>query len=65
MRLTEELNQEEKNRFGDHCLNTMEWLELRVLDADFLPEVDGESTYFVVVEERAGQSESRGCRHYE
>ena len=64
-RLAAELNQEEKRQFGAHCLNTMEWLELRGLDADFLPEVDGESTYFVVVEDRAGSSESRGCRHYE
>lgn len=43
----------------------MEWLEARGLDADYLPEPDGELSYFVTIEDQPGSSESRGCRHYE
>ena len=43
----------------------MEWCEARGLDADYLPEPDGEVTYHVVTEDTPGEGVSRGCRHYE
>jgi hypothetical protein len=60
-----ELEEESRRAFGEYCNTTMEWLEARGLDADFLPPPDGETTYSVVVEDRSGSCESRGCRHYE
>jgi hypothetical protein len=60
-----ELSDEAKRDFGRACLAQCEWLEARGLDSDSLPEVDGEISYFVVVEETPGQHASRGCRHYE
>lgn len=63
--LAEELNQQAHREFGDRCLREMEWLEARGLDADYLPEVDGESSYSVVTEEVPGSMVSQGCRHYE
>jgi hypothetical protein len=63
--LAKELNEQAKREFGEHCLRQMEWLDARGLDSDFLPEVDGESSYWVCIEEMPGQYASRGCRHYE
>jgi hypothetical protein len=63
--LAKELNADAKRSFGEQCLREMEWCEARGLDADYLPEVDGEESYSVVIEEQPGSMESRGCRHYE
>lgn len=52
--LAEELNEQAKRDFGDQCLLEMEWLDARGLDADYLPEVDGESSYWVTTEEVPG-----------
>lgn len=60
-----ELNLESKKSFGKKCLQECEWLESRGLDSDFLPEVDGEEEYFVVVESFAGSHKSIGTRQYE
>lgn len=59
------LNEQAKREFGEQCLREMEWLDARGLDADFLPEVDGEEEYWVTTEESPGASVSHGCRHYE
>jgi len=64
-KLATELTAESKKEFGDHCLREMEWLEERGLDSDFLPEPDGETEYFVEIEEKPGTQVSFGCRHYE
>jgi hypothetical protein len=64
-RLAEKLRREARKGFGEQCLREMEWLEARGLDADYLPEVDGEEDYFVTFEETAGSCQSQGCRHYE
>jgi hypothetical protein len=64
-KLAEELNADAKRQFGQQCLNEMEWLEARGLDADYLPEVDGEESFFVAIEEVAGENAHQGCRHYE
>lgn len=44
-----ELENESRRKYGNHCLYQMEWLEERGLDADYLPEDDGPSTYCVIV----------------
>lgn len=48
-RLAEELQDEARKSFGEHCLREMEWLDARGLDADYLPEPDGESKFYVLV----------------
>lgn len=63
--LAVELNQQAQREFGEQCLNEMAWLDARGLDADYLPEVDGESRYFVSAEDVPGSMVSQGCRHYE
>jgi hypothetical protein len=63
--LAVELNEQAKREFGEQCLREMEWLDARGLDADYLPEVDGESSYYVVTEDVPGSRVSQGCRHYE
>jgi hypothetical protein len=61
--LAEEFNQEERRGYGDHCLRTMEWLEQKGLDADFLPEPDGPSEYYVMVTNTIPQN-SYGSRQW-
>jgi hypothetical protein len=61
--LANELSQESQRSFGQQCLNEMEWLEARGLDADYLPEPDGPSEYRVVVSQGL-PVERRGERHY-
>lgn len=41
--------------YGDKCLRECEWCEARGLDADYLPEVDGESTFDVYISEELPQ----------
>jgi hypothetical protein len=61
--LAAELSAESQKDFGDQCLREMEWLDARGLDADFLPEPDGESEFYVLVNQGVPE-ESRGCRQY-
>lgn len=63
-KLAKELQDESRKSFGQQCLREMEWLEARGLDADFLPEPDGESRFYVYVGNEVPES-SFGCRHYE
>ena len=63
--IVEQENADAKKAFGERCLREVEFCDARGLDADYLPEVDGEETYFVTIEERKGEGESEGCRHYE
>jgi hypothetical protein len=60
-----ELQAASERAHGERCLHELEWLESRGLDADFLPEPDGPSDYWVTIEDRPGANESRGSRHYE
>ena len=62
--LADEQNKQERKAYGEHCLRQTEWLEARGLDDDFLPEPDGETNFFAVVEENLGCLESRGNRYY-
>ncbi len=63
--LAADLCKRSKRSFGEQCVRECEWLDARGLDADFLPEVDGESRYWVATEETPGSCNSTGCRHYE
>lgn len=58
------LSKEAKDAFNRQCAAECEWLEARGLDADFLPEVDGEAEYFVRVEASPGESAYQGDRYY-
>lgn len=46
-KLARELRLIAQRAHGDYCQRTMEWLEERGLDADFLPEPDGPVEYYV------------------
>lgn len=63
LHLAAELEDEERRSYGEHCLQSMEWLEARGLDADFLPEPDGHAKYSVNVSQTIPAS-TRGCRSY-
>jgi len=63
--LVEKLNKEAKRNFGDQCRQELEWCEARNLDPEFLGEVDGETHFFVCLEDTPGSQNSRGSRHYE
>lgn len=62
-KLASELQNQARASHGEYCLRTMEWLDARGLDADFLPEPDGPSEYYVRVCEEL-PVESRGPREY-
>lgn len=62
--LAEKLSVEAKREYGQQCLREMEWLDARGLDADYLPEPDGEREYYVTVTDEL-PTPSYGCRHYE
>lgn len=47
--LAKRMSDECQREYGNHCLRTMEWLDERGLDADFLPEPDGPSEFYVMV----------------
>ena len=63
--LVKELNLESKKAFSKKCSDECDWLEARGLESDYLPEVNGEEEYFVVVENEIGSHKSTGTRVYE
>lgn len=63
--LAQRLKADAKRDYGNQCRDELDWLEERGLEPDFLPEPDGPSDFFVVIESELGSHESRGCRHYE
>lgn len=63
LKLAQELNDTEKKRYHQQCADQCDWLEQRSLDADYLPENDGPSEYYVTVEESIPQNRF-GDRHY-
>lgn len=64
-KLVDQLNKEEQTNYGNQCLREMDWLEERRLDDSYLKETDGPEEYFVVIETKLGENESKGSRHYE
>lgn len=63
-KLAEELTEEARKGFGDQCLREMAWCEARGLDADYLPEPDGEESYFVTASAEYPENEIAD-RHWE
>lgn len=61
--LARELEDEARKEYGEQCLRELDWCEQRGLDADYLPEPDGPSTYHVVISQGLPE-EVRGPRHY-
>jgi glycogen debranching enzyme len=62
-KMAQKMSNESKREFGKQCLREMEWLDTRGLDADYLPEPDGESEFYVIATTEL-PLESRGCRQY-
>lgn len=58
-----DLTKQAKKEYGQHCADQMDWLEERRLESDFLPEVDGESDFYVTVTEDIPESRM-GTRGY-
>ena len=50
-RLARELTEQESRNYGRQCLRETAWCEARGLDADYLPEPDGPSDFYVLVSE--------------
>lgn len=63
-KLARELQEESQKEYGEQCLREMKWLDDRGLDADYLPESDGPSEFYVLLSEGFPE-ESRGPTHYE
>jgi hypothetical protein len=63
--LAKQLSEDARNSYLAGCAAECAWLESRGLDADYLPEVDGESSYEVYVEDVRGEMASTGSRHWE
>ena len=64
LELATDLSAAAKKLYGERCLAECEWLDARGLDDDFLPQPDGESKYFVVVEDERGHLQRTGDRYY-
>ena len=61
----DEMNELSKKQHNKHLAESLEWLEARNLDADFLPEPDGPSEYHVTYERYPGESDTGNYRpHY-
>lgn len=63
--LAEELNKEQHNAHNRHLADSLDWLEARGLDADFLPEPDGPNEFWITTEWFPGENHSGNYRpHY-
>lgn len=62
--LAEDMTNDSRVQFGEHCLQTLAWLEERGLEPDFLPEPDGESQFYVTISKGIPEPEY-GRRRYE
>ncbi len=63
-KLAAEKTEEARKSHGERCLREMDFLDDRMLEADFLPEPDGPSEYYVTMTEGLPE-EYRGPTHYE
>lgn len=65
--LAEQYTAEARRGHGERCNAELAWCEARGIDDSnsVFGEVDGPAEYYVRQEERPGESESEGCRHYE
>ena len=63
--LAQELTKEATSAWAEHCLRECEQAEARGMEPSDLPETDGETKYFAVVENTLNSLESQQERHYE
>ena len=63
-KVAEELSEDSKKQHGEAMLASMEWLDARGLDADYLPEPNGEEEYYVMVTDSLPQFDDE-TPHYE
>lgn len=57
--------QSAEREYGDWCIRSCEWLDVRGLDDDYLPQVAGARGYYAALEAVAGSHSHRDSRHYE
>ena len=62
--VAQELSESSKREHGEAMLRSLEWLDARGLDADYLPEPNGEEEYYVMVTDSIPQF-SEETPHYE
>lgn len=62
--LAEEMNIQAQTEYGNQCNRELDWCEKRGLDANYLPEPDGPSEYYVTVTNEIPHN-SYGRRGYE
>jgi len=62
-KLAEKLERDALREYGDQCLRECDQLEARGLDADYYPEPDGPSKFYVIVSETLPVNQF-GCRQY-
>jgi hypothetical protein len=61
----DDMNELSKKQHNKQLSDSLEWLEARGLDADFLPEPDGPSEYHMTYERYPGESHTGSYRpHY-
>jgi hypothetical protein len=58
----EELNEVSKRQHDKHLSDSLDWLEARGLDADYLPEPDGPTEYGITNERFPGESHTGSYR---
>lgn len=63
-RLAKELTESSRIEFQQRMSRETDWLDARGLDSDYLPEPDGESSFFVVVEKQRGYHSRMADRQY-
>ena len=62
--LAESLSQNAHRQYGEQCLRDMDWLDQRGLEADYLPEPDGPTKFYTVLEDVVGGMAYKGDRMY-
>jgi len=62
--VAKQMSIDSKRQMDRACLDSLEWLDARGLDADFLPEPDGHEEYYVTVTDRLPEFD-QSKPHYE
>lgn len=62
--VAKQLSDDSRKKHGEAALRSLEWLEARGLDADYLPEPNGEEEYYVMVTDSLPQFDNE-VPHYE
>jgi len=63
-RLIKKLDKDARDNHGNYCNRQLEWLEARGLEADYLRENDGPTTYGCIIEKVRGSAIHVCSREY-